>query len=130
MSFQEKLELEQQEQELRKAFVANPLPEFEPFVVKKSDKPIVLPEDIVLSTDVRAQERKQFDDMLKQKMEEEEAAKENLKRLQMVRLPLMIVFLFLKAKKYSPTGEGKRQGADQENSTTSCSSSSTRKTFQ
>lgn len=84
MTLNEQLEREQQQEEQKKHFVANPLPEFEPFVVKKSNKPIVVPDDIALNTDLRAQERQEFEDMLRRKEMEEEATKENMRKLQMV----------------------------------------------
>ena len=84
MTLQEKLEMEEHESMLKKNFVANPIPDFEPFVVKRSDKPVVVPEAFSLNTDVRAAERQEFEEMLKQKEQEQEAAKENQKRIQMV----------------------------------------------
>ncbi len=84
MTLQEQLEREKLEAERKTHFVANPLPEFEPFVVKKSDKPIVVPEDITLNTDLRAQERREFEEMLQRKQEEEEAIKENMRKMQLV----------------------------------------------
>jgi hypothetical protein len=84
MTLHEQLEREQQQEEQKKHFVANPLPEFEPFVVKKSNKPTVVPDEIALNTDLRAQERQEFEEMLRRKEMEEEEAKENMLKMQMV----------------------------------------------
>jgi hypothetical protein len=57
-------------------FRAQPIPEaiFEPFVPKKSERPLTLCEDPGLNTELRAEERKQFDQLLEEKrrIEEEE----------------------------------------------------------
>jgi hypothetical protein len=84
--FQEKLEKELEEVFMKKNFVANPIPELEPFVPKKSDKPVVMPEPILLRTDLRSQERQDFEEQLKLKQREEEEAKENMRRVQMVHM--------------------------------------------
>ncbi|KAJ3105005.1 Protein tpx2 [Phlyctochytrium planicorne] len=74
-------------------FVAQPMPSFEPFVPKKSSKPPTEPEPIKLHSEMRAEERKAFDEALmrKERMIEEmkamsqkqaeEAEKEEIKRL-------------------------------------------------
>ena len=80
----EKLEHEIQKEMEMKSFVANPMPEGRPWVPDTSEKRIVVPENIVLNTEVRASKRQEFDHLLKLKEEEENLAKENQLKMQMV----------------------------------------------
>ncbi|EPZ34420.1 TPX2 domain-containing protein [Rozella allomycis CSF55] len=58
-------------------FKANPLPPDTVFIPKKSTKPLTQAEDILLQTEVRCQERRLFDDHVKQvKQQEEQMQKE------------------------------------------------------
>lgn len=81
---QEKLENEMQKEMEMKSFVANPLPESRPWIPVLSDKKVTVPDNLVLNTDLRALKRQEFDDLVKQKEEEEHIAKENQLKMQMV----------------------------------------------
>ncbi|KAJ3131790.1 Protein tpx2 [Physocladia obscura] len=54
-------------------FTAQPMPVFEPFVPKKSNKPPTVPDSVVLHTDSRAEERRAFEEAkrAREAMEEE-----------------------------------------------------------
>ena len=82
--FTESIQKKVAEDEKLKKFIANPLPDDLPFVPKLSDKPLVVPDDIVLNTDLRAAKRQEFEEMIKRKEEEERITKENQARINMV----------------------------------------------
>jgi hypothetical protein len=65
----------------------------QPFLVKKSDKPLVKPEVVNLYTDLRAVERQKFEQDLQDRLVEEELMKENQKKLQMASVFFIIIFL-------------------------------------
>lgn len=81
---QEKLEQEMQKEMEMKSFVANPIPEGGPWIPSLSDKKTTVPDNVILNTDVRAAKRQEFDNLLKQKEEEEKIAKESQLKMQMV----------------------------------------------
>ncbi len=74
-------------------FKATPFVDAEPFIPKASNKPPVVPDDIVLATDIRLEERKLFElellekEQLRQKMlmdyekQQKEKEKEEIKKL-------------------------------------------------
>ncbi|KAJ3078383.1 Protein tpx2 [Rhizoclosmatium hyalinum] len=57
-------------------FVAQPVPQVEPFVPKKSSKPVTLPEPVLLHTDSRVEERRGFEEMKREREREEAEARE------------------------------------------------------
>ena len=87
----EKFDQELQHELEIKSFVANPLPEGRPWIPDLSSKKIIVPGEIVLSTEIRAAQRNDFNDYLRQKEEEENMAKENQQKIQMVSYIRVIV---------------------------------------
>ncbi|RKP10072.1 hypothetical protein THASP1DRAFT_22177 [Thamnocephalis sphaerospora] len=59
-------EIEKQEKENRE-FRAHPVPEYKPFVVKPSDKPLTETMPVTLNSDVRADQRRDFDDAVRER---------------------------------------------------------------
>ncbi|KAJ3293441.1 Protein tpx2 [Rhizoclosmatium sp. JEL0117] len=57
-------------------FVAQPVPQVEPFVPKKSNKPVTMPEPVLLHTDSRVEERRGFEEMKREREREEAEARE------------------------------------------------------
>jgi hypothetical protein len=57
-------------------FVAQPIPSYEPFVPKKSTKPVTIPEDVGLRLDQRVEERRAFDEARRQREQEEAEMRE------------------------------------------------------
>ena len=90
ISLEEKLEHERLEQQRAKHFRAQPLPHDEPFVPKRSDRPLTEVDDVVLFTEMRSEERRAFEEMLKQKEEMEQRERERMKREQEVCASLQI----------------------------------------
>jgi hypothetical protein len=90
-ALQEKLEIEIQKEMEMKAFVANPLPESRPWIPDLSDKKMTVPDNLLLNTDLRALKRQEFDHLLKQKEEEDNIAKENQLKMQMVQSFVFII---------------------------------------
>ncbi|KAJ3041533.1 Protein tpx2 [Rhizophlyctis rosea] len=82
MSLEEKLEHERLEQQRAKLFKAQPLPHDEPFVPKRSEKPLTEIDEVVLFTEMRSEERRAFEEMLRQKEEMEQRERERMKREQ------------------------------------------------
>ncbi|KXS21647.1 hypothetical protein M427DRAFT_130397 [Gonapodya prolifera JEL478] len=80
--FQRELEAELQDKENAANFHANPLYESVPFIPKKSTKPLTVADDITLHTEVRAEERKGFDEEIRAKEEEERRRKDEAMRQQ------------------------------------------------
>ncbi|KAL2919499.1 hypothetical protein HK105_201146 [Polyrhizophydium stewartii] len=74
-ALEQRLAREQEAERQRRAFHANPLPDAEPFVPKKSDKPLTEIQPIVLHTDVRAHERSDYEETKRQRELEEERLK-------------------------------------------------------
>ncbi|KAI9137423.1 hypothetical protein BKA69DRAFT_920618 [Paraphysoderma sedebokerense] len=71
---------EQVEKENATKFHARPLPDPVPFVPKKSDKPLTDHGDIVLHTNMRAEERKLFDEFLEEKRKADQELREYVRR--------------------------------------------------
>lgn len=62
--------------ENQKKFKANPLPSnTAPFIPKKSTKPPTDPEDLILNSQIRAEERRKFEEALKLKENQEKEIK-------------------------------------------------------
>ncbi|KAJ3068658.1 Protein tpx2 [Podochytrium sp. JEL0797] len=57
-------------------FTAQPVPLVDPFVPKRSDKPVTVPEEVALRTDWRAEERRAFEEAKREREREEEVLKE------------------------------------------------------
>ncbi|KAJ3028532.1 UNVERIFIED_CONTAM: hypothetical protein HDU68_001465 [Siphonaria sp. JEL0065] len=57
-------------------FTAQPVPQVEPFVPKRSCKPPTMPEPVLLHTDSRVEERRIFDEAKREREREEEAMRE------------------------------------------------------
>ncbi|RKO84603.1 hypothetical protein BDK51DRAFT_29204 [Blyttiomyces helicus] len=93
LSLEEKIEREVKEEIAAKTFLANPMPLLEPFVPKRSDKPPTEVEPLTLYTDIRAEERRAYEESRKMReameeeerermrLEEEEREKAEVKRL-------------------------------------------------
>ncbi|KAI8909703.1 hypothetical protein EDD86DRAFT_144063 [Gorgonomyces haynaldii] len=80
------LELEQKRKE-EAHFKAHPLPKLDPFVPQKSDKPLTEVVDPQLNTEMRAEERKEFDLQIQRRLQDEEEAKQRLLQQQEVQNP-------------------------------------------
>ena len=75
--------LDQQEKENTHMFRANPVPVDalgHPFIPARSEKMLTVPEDVLLHTDIRAEERKIFEEEIKLREKEMEVLKEVQKR--------------------------------------------------
>ncbi|KAJ3027037.1 UNVERIFIED_CONTAM: hypothetical protein HDU68_004615 [Siphonaria sp. JEL0065] len=57
-------------------FTAQPVPQVEPFVPKRSSKPPTMPEPVLLHTDSRVEERRVFEEAKREREREEEALRE------------------------------------------------------
>jgi len=79
-AFEEKKYEEKMNQENAKIFHAQPLPNLQPFIPAKSNRPLTTCENVILNSDIRAEERRRFDEQLKQKERNALAAKEELRR--------------------------------------------------
>ncbi|KAJ3278773.1 Protein tpx2 [Borealophlyctis nickersoniae] len=82
MTLEEKRAKELEEAAAAKRFVAKPIPALEPFIPKKSDRPVTEPDDVVLHSDVRAEERRAFEEQQREKERADEERKERHKREQ------------------------------------------------
>ncbi|KAJ8330610.1 hypothetical protein O5D80_001133 [Batrachochytrium dendrobatidis] len=60
-----------EEEERQRQFHANPVPDLHPFVPKKSSLPLTEIQEIVLHTDIRAEERGAYEDQRRQREQEE-----------------------------------------------------------
>ncbi|KAI9002732.1 hypothetical protein BC832DRAFT_593458 [Gaertneriomyces semiglobifer] len=78
LSLQEKLQEEERERRRRKEFRAQPLPVVEPFMPQPSHKPLTDVENVVLHTDVRAEERRAYEEMKRRKEEMEEMERQRM----------------------------------------------------
>ena len=67
--FQEKLQRELEEERNRVHFKAHPVPEVKPFIPAKADKHLTENAPFHLHTEMRAEERKHFDEQLKAQQE-------------------------------------------------------------
>ena len=76
----EKRQVEMEEEKNKMVFHARPVPNLEPFVVKRHEGHVTENEPIVLYTDVRAQERKAFEEQMKEKERMIEMAKQQQER--------------------------------------------------
>eukprot|EP00842_Homolaphlyctis_polyrhiza_P003859 jgi/Hompol1/4474/HPOL_001733-RA len=76
MSLEQKLAREKQEAARLREFHANPMPDGEPFLPKRSDRPLTHPDDITLHTDVRSKERDAFDEQRAQREAQEARMRE------------------------------------------------------
>ena len=98
LQLQEKQDKNALEEIQKKVFIANPLPENTPWVPDLSEKKIVIPEDIVLNTDIRSAKRQEFDHLLKMREMQENIAKENQMKIQMVKACRILTFRKLNTK--------------------------------
>ncbi|KAI9101159.1 hypothetical protein DFS34DRAFT_459004 [Phlyctochytrium arcticum] len=80
LTLQEKLEQEEYEKQRAREFHANPLPLDEPFRPEPSSRPLTNVSDVVLNTDLRAEERKAFEDALRQKEAMEQELRETMRK--------------------------------------------------
>ncbi|KAJ3342358.1 Protein tpx2 [Gonapodya sp. JEL0774] len=80
--FQHQIELEQHEKENAANFRAHPLQDSAPFVPKKSTKPLTVADDLTLFTEIRAEERKEFDEEIRAKEQEEKRRREQAEKEQ------------------------------------------------
>lgn len=64
---EEQLERDRREKENKTKFKAQPFREVEPFIPSKSSKPITEPEHVMLHSELRAEERRAFEEELKEK---------------------------------------------------------------
>jgi targeting protein for Xklp2 len=63
-----------------KPFHANPMPNLEPFIPKRSEKPLTEVEAFSLNTDARAEERRKFEESQSKRLQMEEEAKRALEK--------------------------------------------------
>jgi hypothetical protein len=63
-----------------KPFHANPVPNLEPFIPKRSEKALTEVEGFSLNTDARAEERKKFEEAQNKRLQMEEEAKKELEK--------------------------------------------------
>ncbi|KAJ3024204.1 Protein tpx2 [Thoreauomyces humboldtii] len=82
LALDSRLEREQQELDALKEFKAQPIPHGhdEPFFPTASSRPLTEVDDVVLKSDVRAEERKLFDYKRKEKEKEDEILRQEMKR--------------------------------------------------
>jgi targeting protein for Xklp2 len=83
-AIREQLEKEQISMEKAKEFHANPLPSLEPFIPARSTKPLTEIQTFSHHLDVRAEERKEYEEEQSRKQQEEEQARleyEEMKRV-------------------------------------------------
>ncbi|KNC96979.1 uncharacterized protein SPPG_07797 [Spizellomyces punctatus DAOM BR117] len=92
LTIEEKRERELREQERMRQFRANPLPCLDPFIPQPSNRPLTDVENVLLHTDVRAEERRAFEESRKQreaieqKMREEMAKDDEEREKEQIRL--------------------------------------------
>ncbi|KAJ3042781.1 Protein tpx2 [Rhizophlyctis rosea] len=80
MTLEERLEKERAEEERAKNFKAQPLPHVEPFIPKKSERPVTDPDEVLLFTEMRADERRVFEERLKERERMEEEERERMRK--------------------------------------------------
>ncbi|KAJ3415029.1 hypothetical protein HDV05_005674 [Chytridiales sp. JEL 0842] len=73
------LQAEREPSRSNHTFVAQPMPVFEPFIPKKSEKPITMPEEVFLRSEMRAEERKAFEEQRRQREQEEAEMRDRAK---------------------------------------------------
>ncbi|KAI9209706.1 uncharacterized protein BJ171DRAFT_484818 [Polychytrium aggregatum] len=78
---EEKTRRQIEDEERQRQFQAQPLPDGDAFIPKRSNKPLTISENVTLHSEIRAVDRHVFDEQIEAKIREDELAKE-LKKLQ------------------------------------------------